>query len=167
MAISTESGNLAWQKVKTAIEKAGSGQSNPGVVQAFKALKSYLSQHKRNPDLQFVPFTDADVTGTDGVVIADAPATVYAFYVVKSGTSGTGTATDSFVKLYDDATDDSTAGDGRVALPLLVANDIEFYISPDGLPMAAGIVATAHTSLPAATDSTAGDAGPGFVLLGA
>lgn len=167
MAITVESGNLAWQKVKAFIEAAGVGKSNPGVVQAFKELKSYLSQHKRNPDLQFVPFTDADVTGTDGVVIADAACTVYAFYVIKSGTSGTGTATDAFVKLYDNATNDATAADGRVALPLLAANDIEFYISPDGLPMAAGVVATSHTTLPAATDSTAGDAGPGFVLLGA
>ena len=162
MALTLEVANKAWQRVKIALMNA-----DPAVVRSFKELKAHLAQIKSNPDLQFVAFIDADITGTDGVPIADAAAKMYAIYVKKDGTSGTGTATDAFVKAFDNATVDTTAGDGRVVLPLLVAGRKQVWIDPDGLDMAAGIVATSHTTYSGTTDSTAGDAGNGFVLLGA
>jgi hypothetical protein len=160
-AFSTENANLTWQRVKNAL-----ANSNPGIVSAFKALKSHLAQHKSNPNLQYLAFTDADVCGADGVVAATGVSKLYAVYVKKNGTSGTGTATDSFLKVYDDATDDSAAGDAVVALALLAANDERIFVDPVGVPLAAGAVITSHTTISGATDSTAGDSGNGFILVG-
>ena len=164
MALSTQAANLVWQKVDIALNSAS--LSAP-IRQQFAALKAYLSQVKGNRDLEFVAFTDAGITGADGVVIADAACKLYAVFVQKDGTSGTGTATDSFVKAFDNATVDTTATDGRVVIPLLVAARTGVYFDHNGLDMAAGIVATAHTTYAGSTDSTAGDAGPGFIILGA
>ena len=162
MALTLENANFAWQRVKIALSGA-----DPVVVAQFKYLKVKLATITGNPTLQFVAFTDGDITGADGVPIADAAAKLYAAYIIKDGTSGTGTGTDAFFKLFDNATVDTTAGDGRVVLPLLVADDERVFIADEGMAMAAGIVATAHTTYSGATDSTAGDAGNGFVLLGA
>ena len=163
MALSTQSANFVWQKVDIALSSISIGTP---IRQQFNDLKAYLAQAKGNPDLEFVAFTDAGITGTDGVVLADAAAKLYAVFVQKDGTSGTGTATDSFVKIFDNATVDTTATDGRVVLPLLVAARTGIYFDRNGLDMANGIVATAHTSYAGSTDSTAGDAGPGFIILG-
>ena len=162
MALSTQSANLVWQKVKIALAGA-----DPAVARVFADLKAHLAQIKGNPDLQFISFIDADITGTDGVVAADAACQLYAIYVKKDGTSGTGTATDAWLKAFDDATDDGTTGDARVAIPLLVAADKAVYVDPDGLTMGTGVVLTAHTTMQGTTDSTAGDAGNGFILISA
>jgi hypothetical protein len=166
-SLSTESANLTWQRVKMLLGgQGGAAQLNKsGVTLVFRALRTYLAQHKGNPDLQLIQFTDADITTNLNPI--DGAVTLYAAYVQKTGTSGTGTATDSFFKVYDDATNDGTAGDGRLALPLLAANDIGIYINPTGLAIADGLVLVAHTTCAGATDSTAGDAGPGFIIIGA
>jgi len=161
MAISTEAANKAWQRVKIALAGA-----TPFANKAFRELKAHLAQAKGNPDLQVVAQTDASYVAAGGTVVADAACTLYGWYVKKIGT-GTGTATDAWVKIYDDATNDGTGGDAMFALPLLVANDERLYLDGAGFPCATGIVAVGHTTLLGTTDSTATDTGAGFILLGA
>lgn len=155
MALSLQSANLVRQKALRA------NTLDPAV---FDALKAFFLRHssKGNLDLQYIPFGDADVTGTDGVVAADAATVLYAVYVKKGST-----ATDAFLKLFDDATNDGTAGDEMITLPLAEANESHILVFPSGIPFATGIVVTAHTTSNGTTDSTAGDAGSGFLIVGA
>lgn len=159
-AFSFESQNLAFQRVKIATANA-----NPGIVRMFKELKAHMAQVKGHPDMQFLPFTDANTVNAGGTVLATGVAKLIAAYVKKDGTSGTGTATDAVVKLMDDATDDTGTADVVAALVLLAADDQRVYVDPQGMPLAAGLVVTAHTGGLGSTDSTAGDVGNGFALV--
>ena len=155
MAITLEAANLVRQKTRRYTR-------NPLVSYALKSFFSYHSSVKGNADLQIVYTDDADVTGTDGVVVADAACVVYVAFVKKRAT-----ATDSYFKLFDNATVDTTTTDARLSMALLEASEDQIAIFPSGLTMAAGVVATSHTQSQGTTDSTAGDSGDGFIILGA
>ena len=155
MAITLESAGLVRQKTRALT-------LHPFVFYSLKAFFAYHASSKSNADLQIVPFDDGEVTGTDGVIIADAACVMYVAYVKKRAT-----ATDSYFKLFDDASADGTAGDERITMPTLEASESQIVVYPQGLTMAAGIVATSHTTSDGTTDSTAGDSGDGFIILGA
>lgn len=156
MALSLQNSNKAFQKVNIAL-----AQANPGIVSAFRGLKEWLCQQKGNPDLQFVPFTEAQADAAGGTAVVDAACKLYGIYIKKENS-----ATDNFFWAYDDATNDGTAADARVSLPLLVANDQSCYINPAGLDMAAGVVVTQYvTDALGASDGSNG--GSGFLLVGA
>ena len=154
MALSLQSATLVRQKTRAFAR-------NPMIFYALKAFFHYHAQ-RGNRDLEIVYVDDTDITGTDGVVVADAAAVVYVAFIRKPST-----ATDAYFKLFDNATVDTTAGDGRVVIPLLEASEDNILVFPQGLDMAAGVVATSHTTYSGSTDSTAGDAGYGFVIIGA
>ena len=163
MAISTESAGKVRTKTYMAVR-------NPLVYGSLKALFLHLSSQKKNPDLQYVPFSGTDIEGSGGKVLADAACTLWAVYARKGTIDGrtAGTATDAYLAIFDDATDDAGAGtDGRLVLPVLVASEEVFWTSPDGLVLAAGCVAKAYTDFDGTTDSSAGDAPNGFVIIGA
>lgn len=154
MALSLENANKVRLKARALnLDKA-----------VFYALKTFFLQHaeRGNADLQFVSIADADITGTDGVVAADAACQLYVAYIKKGST-----ATDAYFKLFDDATNDATAANERITIPLLVASENSVLVFPQGLSFATGIVATSHTASNGTTDSTAGDAGSGFLIIGA
>ena len=154
MALSLEAAGKVRQKTRAQVR-------NPAIMYALKAFFLYHSQ-KGNADLELVYIDDADVTGALGVIAADAACVLYVAYVRKRAT-----ATDSFFKLFDDATDDTTAANERVSLSLLEASEDNIAIFPQGLDMATGVVATSHTTHNGTTDSTAGDSGDGFIIIGA
>ena len=154
MALSLESADRVRQKTR-------GWNRNAGVNGALKAFFHFHAA-KGNADLQYVSLDDADVTGTSGVVVADAAAVLYFAYMRKRAT-----ATDSYFKIFDDATDDATAASERVTMPLLEASEDHIFYAPQGIDMATGIVATSHTTHNGTTDSTAGDSGDGFIILGA
>ena len=155
MAITLEAANLVRQKTRRYTR-------NPLVSYALKSFFSYHASIKGNPDLQIVYVDDADTTGTNGVVVADAACVVYVAFVKKRAT-----ATDSYFKLFDNATVDTTTTDQRLSVALLEASEDQIAIFPSGLTMAAGVVATSHTQAEGSSDSTAGDSGDGFIILGA
>lgn len=143
---------------------------NPLVYRQLQAFFQYWATQKGNADLQFVPFLSTTIDDATGQVLADAACTLYAVY----GRKGTldqrtaGTETDSYLVIFDDATDDAGAGtDGRVVLPFLVGSESRLYLDPSGVVMAAGVVAKAYTDFDGTTDSSAGDAPNGFVIIGA
>lgn len=154
MALSLEAAGLVKQKTRHRTR-------DPLVNHALQAFFARHAQ-KGNADLQLVEIDDTDLTGTNGVIVATPAAVVYVAFIRKRAT-----ATDSYFKIYDDATVDTTATDARVVLPLLEASEDNIVIFPDGLDMADGIVATSHTTPLATVDSTAGDSGDGFIILGA
>lgn len=156
MALSLVDGNLAWQSVKIALMNA-----NPAAQAAFGELKKYLAQQKGNPQLQFKAFTEANCDAAGGTAILDAAHTLYGVYVKKLASG-----TDNFFWVYDDATNDGTAGDARVCLALLVASQEAFAVYPNGLAMGTGAVVTQYaTDALGASDGS--DGGDGFVLVGA
>lgn len=155
MAISLESAGRVRQKTRSLT-------LDPSVFLSLKGFFQYWATNKNNADLQYVPFSDAQATTTAGAPIVDAPCTVYVFYVKKGST-----ATDSFIKLYDDITDDSTTTDHRQSIALLEADEESLVIHPKGLTMATGVVVSATTAAEGSTQSTAGDAGNGFLIIGA
>lgn len=128
---------------------------------AFKSLQAffmYWATHKANADLQFLPFSEAECDAAGGTVKADAACNVHFVYVKKENS-----ATDNYFKLFDDATDDSTTTDQRLALPLFIANGYSVWSDSDGLPMGAGVVVTQHTTSEGSTDGS--DGGSGFVII--
>lgn len=155
MALSLESANLVRQKTRMYVR-------NPMVFYTLKAFFLYHSQRNNNADLQLVYLDDADVTGASGVVSADSACTLYVVFLRKRAT-----ATDSYLKLYDDATDDTTAASERVTIATLEASEDHIAVFPQGMTMATGIVATSHTTSSGTADSTAGDSGDGFIIIGA
>lgn len=157
MALSTENANLVWQKVDIALASLG---ANSEVVQAFKALKAYLSQIKRNPDLQFVAISNL----TGDTAIADAACTLYGIFVKKQAT-----ATAAYFKANDSAT---TAGGANGAamtdtIELNAASQQAHLVVPAGRAMASGIAVASETTGAGGTDTTSGDGPNGFVILGA
>lgn len=155
MAVSLESAGRVRQKTRAIT-------LDPAVFLTLKSFFHYWATNKGNADLQFVPVADADTTSSAGVISVDAPCVVYVVYVKKGST-----ATDSYFKLYDDITDDTTTTDLRLTLGLLEANEEHIVIYPKGLTMATGVVSTSHTEGTGTTDSTTGDSGDGFLIIGA
>ena len=155
MAITLEAANLVRQKTRMYTR-------DPFVLGTLKTFFLNHASNKANADLQLVYIDDADMTGTDGIPVADAACVVYVAFIRKRGT-----ATDSYFKLFDNATVDTTTTDQRLSIALLEASEDQIMVFPDGLTMAAGIVATSHTQAQGTTDSTGGDSGDGFIILGA
>lgn len=136
----------------------------PIARRSFGAFFKDWAANKANADLQLVPFlgtgTEASTGADTGV---DAAHRVYAFYGKK-----TATAEDVYLYLFDDATNDAGAGtDGRANLVFIEASTEAFAIYPSGLPMVDGLVVKAYTDFDGTTDSTAGAAPNGFVIIGA
>ena len=161
MAVTLQDSNLVWQSVKAALANA-----NPAVVEAFRALKIYLATQKGNPDLQFIPFSDADITQATGYSPVAAACTVYGVYLAKTGTSGAGTATDSWLTVGNAATN---TVDATKFIALMTSFDGQevFGIYPHGLAFGTDLTISGETSAQDGTESTAGDSGNGFVLIGA
>ncbi len=171
MALATQSANLVWQEVKIALsaQSTTSPQGIPQIVHnQFAALKAHLAQTKGNPNLDFVPFVSTDIDNASGNIVMGFPCTVYGVYGRKLAT-----ATDTYLYLIDDATDDTgvhnSVSDARVVLPFLQTQDNVAAFFPNGLPMAAGLVIKAYTQGASDTDLTdpsGSDTPNGFVVIG-
>lgn len=157
-ALANVGANSVWQTVKLLELNQG---SNEVIERILRDLKVFLATQGKNPKLQVLEFSDAQVTTAGGVQLGTGTPKVYAVYVKKGAT-----ATKSYIKINDDATDDTTAANQRIVLPLLAASDEALYIDPNPTAFANGIVVGADTTVNGTTDSTAGDAGTGFVIVG-
>ena len=160
--LSTESAGRVRQKTYM-IGRAPTAGPSPGVFYMLKSLFLHLAANKGNPDLSLVNITATSIDDAGGQVLVNGACTLYAAWGKKAAT-----ATDVYLVLFDDATDDAGAGtDGRVVIPFLVSGEEGFYMNPDGLTMAAGVVAKAYTDFDGTTDSTDTDCPNGFVIVGA
>jgi len=156
MAVSTESAGRVRQRC---LELS----KNPGVFYALKSLFLYLAANKGNPDLEFLPFTGTSVEAAGGQVLVAGACKIFAVWGKKPATD----TEDAYLAIFDDATDDTGAGtDGRLVLGFQDADEEQFYLNPDGLDMATGVVAKSYTDFDGTTDTTAGQAPNGFVIIG-
>lgn len=131
----------------------------PKIQAVLKAFWSYWDQHKRDPDLQFVPFVT--LGSAADVVIADAACKVYLIYIA----SPTGATNATFVKATDSATTGSDTASEIVQK--VGATSIEMLTYFDGLAMGSGFVLEAHTTADGGTGTSAADRANGWVVLGA
>ena len=166
MALSLQSGNLVWQKVKNFLsnQNVASKGANPVTQNAFLALKQYLAQNKRNPDLQFVPI-DGTVNSSDGgastaQVLANVACTLYAIYLFKKG------ATETVFKGSNHATVAATNGTQDLAIAATVAGDV-FEIYPDGRVESVGLTVTENTDRTGSTLTLLANQMSGFAVIGA
>ena len=123
MALALENSQLVWKKVKNAL-----ANSNPATQAAFKGLKEYLSTQGRNPDLQFVAYSELEADDNDGTGLLDAACTIYAFYAKHESGSSTAATT----KLFQSATVDTNAALQALSLDTAAANQETFQIYPTG-----------------------------------
>ena len=161
MAVSVENANLVRQKIKSSLMNA-----SPVAQAAFDALHQYLASQKGNPDLEFIPFNDAQVTTATGYSPVGAACSLYGVYFKKSGTSGTGTATDSWLTIANDASN-VTDATKFVALHTSANGDEVFAVYPKKIAFGTDLTISGETSAQDGTESTAGDSGNGFVIIGA
>lgn len=160
MALTVENSNLVWQKVKVSLDALG---ASPVAQAAFRALKERLAGVGGNPDLEFKAIDASVIDDASGSVLCTDPCKVYAVYGKK-----TATATDAYLAILDDATDDTgVATDVRIVLPFILASDEVFSINVTGFTHGTGVVAKTYTDWDGTTDSTAGDSPNGFAILGA
>ena len=163
----TQSGNLVWQKVKNYLSADNAVLSNlgtnPAAQGAFADLKVFLSQQKRNLDLQFVPFAAEDMNNTDGITMSVAGAcTLYGLYARTRSTWTTA----SFLNVHDATTTDATTTT-LVTHRFGAVKQGFAYVNGGGLPFATAILIAATTAVAGDTPSAIIDSPDGFVILGA
>jgi hypothetical protein len=159
MALTLISAQKVKQNALGAYAHAVAGPRSPGVTMQLAALFQYLSQHKKNPDLQIVPFA---IAGAD-IVIADVTCKLYALVAKKPAAS----TTDAWLKGSDHATVAAAAGD--LAIKFVGSgggNAVHGLIFPDGLTLATGLTIAQHTAVDGNTDSSAADRCAGFAIVG-
>ena len=78
---------------------------------------------------------------------------------------GMASATANTVKLFDDATDDTTATNQTLSIPLDAASQEAFLVYPTGFSHSNGVVVTQHTTIEGSTDGS--DGADGFYVVGA
>lgn len=134
MALTLEAANLVAQKAKLTNPRAAKLQLG------IKNLLSYISQHKGNPTLQHVNFTQLTSGST---VIADVACKLYAVCVTRPSTS----TQSVFLKLTDDESTAQHAGDQDFTFKVPSGATVsDLYTWPDGFALAAGLTITSDTS---------------------
>ena len=169
MALALQDENIVWQKVNKALGNQSGGPvtgtaANPISQNAFRSLKLQMATQKLAPQLQFVPFSYANLTGASGYLPGIGVAHhVYGVYLHKSGTGTTG----AYVSI-DDATT-GTVASRRAQFYLVTTLDEAVGLWPQGLAMATDLdfVLTATATGVAGASTGAGDVIQGFAIIGA
>lgn len=165
MAIATVNANLVRQKAYNAVYGAGTTALpvSPCHFYLVKAVFLHLAANKGNPNLQFIPYSTADIT-TNGGYSPDVDAcSVYMWYGRAARSSGT---TASFQSIHDATTNGATTT--TIATQLINAAGQSFFFTwPDGFPLATELTIAAADAVGGATESSAADATDGFVVIGA
>jgi len=155
MALTLEAANLVAQKAKLSNPRAAKVQL------VLKTLLSYIAQHKGNPNLQHVNFTQLTSGST---VIADAACKLYAVLITRPNS----TTQSAFVKLTNDESTAQHAGDQDftfLAPAAVTVNDL--YIWPDGFALSAGLAITSDTSASTSSvESTTVSRPSGWAIVG-
>lgn len=158
MALSTENANLVWQKVKMALADA-----DPAIQEAFLDLKVYLATQKKNPDLQFIPFSEAQAIVNNGTDLVGAASTLYGVYAKAARTTGT---TAAFFAVHD-AADNSATTTTALTQRIRLTGQKFCALYPAGFALATGLTVSSATAVGGATESTTPDGVNGFVIVGA
>lgn len=169
-AAAPEAENALWQRVDQALAGA-----TPGAQMAFYGLKRWLTQHQQGPLARFTPLinsTSGLITVSTGGLYGLIATRLYGIYIRKTNVAGSATA--SYLKVFDDATDAAISGltaASRLVIPLGAVSSGNpgalqegIYISPNGFPLANGIRFSLVTLADTFTISSVTDGGDGFAI---
>lgn len=160
MAFSPSDSNQVWQEVKATLMLAKG--ANPVALAAFDALRRHLATQGGNPTLQILRFSEVDCDVAGGTALLTGACRVYGVFIKKEDEG-----TDNLFLVYDDATNDTTDANARIALSVLEALKEAYAIYPTGLPMATGVLVTQYTSASGLAKADGSNGGNGFVIIGA
>lgn len=173
MALSLQDENLVWQKVNKAlgVQTAGTAgtSATPASQNTFRALKQDMATMRLAPQLQFVPFSYANITGATGYQPGIAQAFhLYGLYAKKTGTGTTG----AFLDVFDAAAPSGALLRAAAYLSTGVsgggAGDEVAWVWPQGLAFATDVtIISATTSTGGTAITGAGDIINGFLIVGA
>lgn len=158
MALSVQDGVLTWQKVKAALVGA-----NPAAQDAFRTLRVYLATQGGNPQLQFAAFAAEDIVTNTGYRPIGGACTLYGLYCKGRRTTGT---TAAFVAAHD-AADNAATTTTIVTSKFALTGQTFYWTSPGGIAFATDVTLSCATAVGGATESSAADAGDGFIIVGA
>ncbi len=167
MALSLQDENLVWQKVNKALGNQSGGAvtgtaASPISQNGFRALKLQMATQKLNPQLQFVPFSYANITGASGYQPVSTSGTLYGVYAHKSGTGTTA----AYFGVDDSASGDPTKRRHESYLKTTLDEVCALY--PSGIAFATDFTIGVWTGGTGTTAVTgAGDVVQGFLIIGA
>lgn len=171
-ALSTTGANIARQKAYntvygtgTVVTGASPSPNTPYNFYAIKALFLHLACNKGNPDLQFVPFGDADITAATGYSPITGAHTLYAVYAKSRTAPATGSAF-----LVNDAnapTGHTGVTTIKVMTQFSTGNQSFVWVNGNGIAMANTLSIASVTKAQTGTASATGDGGDGFCIIGA
>lgn len=161
MGLTTQVGNLVWQKAKNALTAAN---ANPAEQRAFiDALKPFIAEQKRNPDLAFIPFSAEQVVTNTGFQAVDVACTLYGIWAKGRRTTGT---TSSFLAVHA-AADNAATTTTVLTTRFKATGQACAYVNGAGLAVETALTLSAATAVGGATESSAADAADGFIIVGA
>ncbi len=162
MAVVTEAEVKVWQKVKIAL-----ANESPAHQLAFKALREYLATHKNMPDLQFIPFSEAQAIANGGTDLVGAACKLYGVFA-KAVTAPTArsSTTAAFFAVHA-AADNSATTTTIVTARIKAAGQSYALIEPDGIAVETGLTVSSATAVGGSGESTTPDGATGFVIIGA
>lgn len=173
MALTLQDANLVWQKVGKFLDTqvagtAGTG-GNPASQNVFKALKTQLATQNQCPQLQLVPFSYANLTGSTGFQFGISGAFhVYGLWAKKTGTGTTGTILTAFDAETTTAANFLFGSKMTTGVLTGAVGDEVALTWPAGLAVATDVTIIAATTATGGTASTgAGDIINGFAVIGA
>lgn len=173
MALALQDENLVWQKVNKALNVQTAGTAgtaaSPTSQNAFRALKQQIATQQLGPQLQFVPFSYANLTGATGYQFGISGAFhLYGLWAKKTGTGTTG----AILAAYDAET--TTAANfmfgAKLSTGVLTGSngDEVALIFPQGIAFATDVtIITATTATGGTAITGAGDIVNGFAIIGA
>lgn len=174
-ALTTQSAQLVRQKAYEAVYASGTvttggspSPQSPLNFLVFKALFIHLATTKGNPDLQFVPFGDVDLTAATGYSPITGACTLYAAYCKSRSAPTTGSY---FV--VNDANGPTgntiTATSNKVTNAFSTGgNQSFFWVNGNGTPIANSLsVASLTLATPTGVASATGNGGDGFCIVSA
>lgn len=159
MALGTTEAQLFAKQRGVIVSGALGGTGSSVAKAAMKFFFMYMGQFKNATQLLTYVISDLTVDINPG----DAACKLWMVYLKKQATG-----TDAYFKVFDDTTD-ATAGNAKLAMPLLIASEEQFWFSPSGLDLATGLCIGSYTAFIGAnnvTPSTTGDGPNGIMFYG-
>lgn len=173
MALALQDQNLVWQKVGKTLDVQVAGTAgtaaNPASQNVFRALKLQMATQQLAPQLQYIPFSYANLTGATGFQFGISGAFhLYGIWAKKTGTGTTGAILTAFDAETTTAASFMFASKLSTGVSGGTVGDEVAITWPLGLAFATDVtIITATTATGGTAITGAGDVVNGFAIVGA